>query len=90
LVCDRHAIAGHGVLQTLGPDVDAADPTTAPNPQGLRLTTMPLALFLRFDGNLMTSEVIYLDPAATRSKALTHASTPSPERLRGILGLESP
>jgi hypothetical protein len=90
LVCDRDAIAGHGALQTLGPDVDDAHPATSANPQGLRLTTMPLALFLRFDGNLMSSEVIYLDPAATRIEALTHASTPSPERLRDVLALESP
>lgn len=71
LAVDHGVIAGHGLLRTLG---------------GSSLRTGPFALFIRFDGGLMSSEVLYMD-AATQEVLPPDRAVPSRERLRELLDL---
>jgi hypothetical protein len=71
LVLDQAVLAGHGELRTLS---------------GPSLTTAPFAFFVRFDGALMSSEVLYLD-AASETAVPPGAGIPSRESLRAFLGL---
>jgi hypothetical protein len=80
LVVEGGAIAGQGVLRTL---------LTAPlaqrqgwqdlGPADRCLTTIPLAFFIRFAGDLMTSEVLYLAADASERTVLTNGSRPDPD-----------
>jgi hypothetical protein len=72
LAVEHGVVGGHGVLRTMA---------------GSLLTTAPLAFFTRFDGRLMTSEVLYLD-VASETPVPPEAGVPSRERMRDLLGLD--
>jgi hypothetical protein len=87
LLSDRDAIAVQGDLLTIRSVAARGPETTVGGQPGLSLTSMPIALFLRFRGDLMTSETIYLNSAASTSSTLPNQPMPSAERLRAILGI---
>jgi hypothetical protein len=78
LLVEDDAVAGQGVLRTMRAAGGGAD--------GVALTTDPLALFLRFAGDLMTSEVVFLDTAAGGSTTVHGVALPSREHLLARAG----
>jgi hypothetical protein len=81
LAADRGVVAGHGLLRTLTVAADGG----SEGPGRSRLTTVPFAFFIRFDGELMSSEVLYMDAAASQTIMLRDATMPSRERLRHLV-----
>ncbi len=71
LAVDREIVAGQGLLRTLA---------------GTSLTTMTIALFVRYDDDArMTSEVAYMNPQS-QATVPAGAGLPSREQLRDLLG----
>ncbi len=84
LVVEESAIAGRGMLRMLGST--PGEPTSGQRAVDLvssHLTSIPLAFFLRFDGALMTSEVIFMAGPLPESTVL-RKELPSIERLRAL------
>lgn len=80
-------LAGHGELLTLlSPTAAAARGISGVAPDGLAVTSVPIAFFVRFDGNLMSSEVLYMDPRQTKTTLLEAQSMPTPEQLLALVG----
>jgi hypothetical protein len=73
LIADNDVVAGHGRLCTL-----------LASKHGL--TTAPIAVFLRFAGSRMTSEVAFMGEANT--EVIEQDTLPSPEALRKQLDSE--
>lgn len=73
LIADNDVVAGHGRLCTL-----------LASEHGL--TTAPIAVFLRFIGDRMTSEVAFMGEAITQ--VIEQGALPSPEALRKQLDSE--
>lgn len=73
LIADNDVVAGHGRLCTL-----------LVSEHGL--TTAPIAVFLRFTGDRMTSEVAFMGQATT--EVIEQGALPSPETLRSQLDSE--
>lgn len=72
-------IAANGTLHTLtrhAPDAEHA----------AELASCPIALFLRFAGDLMSSEVIYLDTANASSTSLEAADVLTPAEMSALVG----
>jgi hypothetical protein len=67
LVTDNDVVAGTGLLCSLLPGECA-------------LTTMPVAVFLRFTGDRMNSEVAFMGQA--RTEVIEQGALPAPEALR--------
>ena len=77
LVVEEAALAGQGTLRML---------RSAPGtPASAHVTSIPLAFFIRFDGVLMSSEVIFMEPPGPESTVLRTGPRPSNEQLRALL-----
>ncbi|MDT3443195.1 MULTISPECIES: hypothetical protein [unclassified Pseudofrankia] len=80
LVVERDVIAGQGVLRTLLTAALAQRQGWRDiGPADLCLTTIPLAFFIRFAGDLMASEVLHLAADASERTVLTNGSRPDPD-----------
>jgi hypothetical protein len=75
LVVEETAIAGQGTLHML---------RAAPGGSA-HITSIPLAFFIHFDGALMTSEVIFMDPPRTEPTVLGAGAAPTVEQVRTLL-----
>jgi hypothetical protein len=73
LIADNNVVAGHGRLCSLLASEGG-------------LTTAPIAVFLRFSGDRMTSEVAFMGEGTT--EVIDHEALPSPEALRKQLDSE--
>lgn len=72
LVVELDVIAGNGLLHTFSAGAG-------------KLSTLPLAFFIRFAGDRMTSEVAYMHATAARFSSPPEGAMPSVERLRSLL-----
>lgn len=80
------ALAGHGQLVTLlSPAAAATRGISGLAADGLAVTSCPVAFFVRFDGDLMSSEVLYMDPRQTAVTLLENCPMPAPEQLLGMI-----
>ena len=71
LVCSGDTLAAHGLLRKM----ESA-------PDGVTITVMRLAIFVHFQDELMTREILYLDPASSQTSLLQGARVPDAESLR--------
>jgi hypothetical protein len=78
LVVEETAIAGQGALNMLRPAPAEVEPSAY-------VTSIPLAFFLRFDGALMTSEVIFMESPHPEATVLRTGPRRSREQLRAML-----
>jgi hypothetical protein len=88
LVVDTTSLAGQGSLDTL---LTAAVATAAGRGRSdltesdLLFTTVPIAFVIRFDGQLMASETLYLDAGSSRVEVLGGEPMPDSRRLLGLV-----
>jgi hypothetical protein len=85
LVVDETAIAGQGTLRMLHPAPEVTARESDEHGEGdASLTSIPLAFFLRFRGNLMSSEVIYMESPSTEVTPLRRGALPTIEQLHAL------
>ena len=81
------SLAGHGQLVTLlSPTSAAARGISGVGPDGLVVTSCPIAFFVRFEGELMASEVLYMDPRQTVVTVHEVGTMPTAEQLLALVG----
>lgn len=85
LVIDE-VLGGHGRLVTLlSSAAAAARGVSGVGPDALAVTSCPIAFFVRFSGDLMASEALYMDARQTAVTVLPDAAMPSAEHLLALV-----
>jgi hypothetical protein len=75
LLVETEVAAGDGLLHTFHPEPGS-------------ITSYPFAFFIHYAGDLMESEVAFLDASAAVTTSLPHGARPSVEHLRSLLDFQ--